>query len=71
MTTSEDVINALNRDAPIYWGVAAIAARLGRTPRQVYHMLSKGRLKGAIKIGWLWVMTERSIQRNLSSLSQA
>lgn len=71
MTTSDDVINALKRDGPIYWGARQIAARLNRTPRSVYHMLAKRRLLGAIKIGWIWVMTERSIQRNLSALTQS
>ena len=62
---SELFLDRLKADGPIYWGAAAIAARLGRTRRQTYHLLAKQRLKGAIKLGATWVMTERTVRLSL------
>jgi len=38
--------NPLNddRDNENIWGVPAMARYIGRTPRQVYHLIAKGRL---------------------------
>lgn len=60
----ERLIAAMMAQGPIYWGAQAIAERIGRTARQVYNLLDKERLKGAHKIGSIWVMTEGAIQKN-------
>src|SRR5262249_11974747 len=36
------------------WGASKIAPVIGRTPRQVNHMLASGRIKSARKIGGVW-----------------
>jgi len=33
------------------WGAAAIGREIGRTPRQAFHLLSKGRIKSARQVG--------------------
>lgn len=66
MSSRDDFLRKLMADGAIYWGARAIAKRIGRTPRQVYHLLSKRRLRGAVKIGAHWVMTERTVKLNLS-----
>jgi hypothetical protein len=33
------------------WGAAAIGREIGRTPRQAYHLLSRGRIKSARQVG--------------------
>ncbi|QFI65227.1 DNA-binding protein [Sinorhizobium alkalisoli] len=38
----------------LVWGVHEIAKLIGRTPRQTFHMLSKGELP-ARKVGGRWV----------------
>lgn len=48
-------------DLEIIWGVDAIAAALGRTTRQTYHLLESGHLAAAKKIGGKWCVTRRSL----------
>ncbi|MGQ4272606.1 DNA-binding protein [Terrihabitans sp. B22-R8] len=45
-------------DIELIWGVSAIARLIGRTDRQVFHMLNNGQLP-ARKVGGRWV-AERS-----------
>ena len=42
-------------------GVDAIAAEIGREPRQVYYMLSAGSLPAAKKVGGRWVVSRRQL----------
>lgn len=48
----------------IAWGCRAIAAELGRPERAVFHLLTKGALPCAKKIGNRWC-ADRSELRNL------
>ena len=42
------------------WGIKAIAAVVGRTPRQAYHLLKRG-LLDADQVGRQWVSTRRRL----------
>jgi hypothetical protein len=44
----------------LIWGVEAIAAFINRTPRQTYHMLSKGFMPGRT-VGGRWVVDRRDL----------
>lgn len=44
----------------LIWGADAIAAEIGRDPRQVYHLLSSGELP-AKKVGGRWVVPRRRL----------
>lgn len=48
----------MTTDIELIWGVNAIAKLIGRTDRQVFHMLTNGQLP-ARKVGGRWV-AERS-----------
>jgi hypothetical protein len=45
----------------LIWGADAIADELGRDRRQVYHLLTKGALPGARKVGGRWVIAKGSL----------
>lgn len=44
----------------LIWGVEAIAAIINRTPRQTYHMISKGKIPGK-RVGERWVVDRRDL----------
>ncbi len=44
----------------LIWGVEAIAAFINRTPRQTYHMISKGQIPGR-RVGERWVVDRRDL----------
>lgn len=45
----------------LIWGADAIAAEIGRDPRQVYNLLSTGSLPPARKCGGKWVVSRRRL----------
>jgi hypothetical protein len=45
-------------------GARAIADHLSLTERQVHNMLEKGQLKGAVKKGKCWHITQENAERN-------
>lgn len=51
-------------DLDLIWGVEAIAGVIGRTPRQTFHMLKTGQLRGVKKIGARWVAERGSLIAN-------
>jgi hypothetical protein len=51
---------------PLAWGVNAIAHVIGRTPRQTHHILTKGQIKSARKVGGKWVANREALIRELS-----
>jgi hypothetical protein len=51
---------------PLAWGVEEIASVIGRTPRQTYHILVRGQIKSAKKIGGRWVAGRAALLRELS-----
>jgi len=50
----------MNSADDLLWGVAAIGAAIGRTDRQIYHMVAPGLLP-AKKIGATWVASRRKL----------
>ena len=53
--------------ADLIWGVEDIAAEIGRTPAQTYHLISRGALKGVHKIGHRTIVaSRRELQRQFS-----
>ena len=54
MSDVENTPPAVNR-GEFAWGTDEIANIIERTPRQTYHMLSKGEIKSAQKKGGKWV----------------
>ena len=46
-----------NLGEDLLWGVEAISRELGRDERQTYHLLAKGDLPGARKVGGRWVVS--------------
>ena len=52
--------------SPPAWGVDEIGKVIGRTPRQTHHILSRGQIKSAKKIGGKWVANRDALLRELS-----
>jgi hypothetical protein len=47
--------NLSSVDTPsIVWGAAAIGRIVNRTPRQIHHLLTRGHIKSAKRIGGRW-----------------
>ena len=51
---------------PLAWGVDEIAKVIGRTARQTHHILTKGQIKSARKVGGKWVANREALIRELS-----
>jgi hypothetical protein len=51
---------------PLAWGIEEIGRVIGRTPRQTYHILTRGQIKSARKIGGKWVANREALIRELS-----
>jgi len=51
---------------PLAWGVEEIGKVIGRTARQTHHLLTKGQIKSARKIGGKWVANRQALIRELS-----
>jgi hypothetical protein len=49
------------------WGTEEIAKIIGRSPRQVYHLLAAGNLKTPKKIGGIWVANREALRRELGA----
>lgn len=47
------------------WGAAAIAAFLGKTPRATFHLLERGQVPGAVKIGGQWALSVDVFKRKI------
>jgi hypothetical protein len=46
----------------LLWGAAAIGEVIGRTPKQVFHMLESGHIPPARKKGGKWVVSESKLR---------
>jgi hypothetical protein len=53
----------------IVWGAAGIGLVINRTPKQVFHMLEKGRIPAARKIGGVWAASRRELLRQFEPIS--
>lgn len=46
----------------LIWGAAAIAARIGKTRRATFHMLERGQIPGARKVGGQWCVSGKVLR---------
>ena len=51
---------------PLAWGVEEIGKVIGRTARQTHHILTRGQIKSARKVGGKWVANRDALLRELS-----
>jgi len=58
MTTTDSEPKAID----LLWGAAAIGKVIGRTPKQVFHLLENGHIPPARKLGGKWVVSERQLR---------
>jgi hypothetical protein len=49
-------------DRPV-WGATAIGREINRTERQVHHLLAKGLIKSARRIGGRWCASPAALRR--------
>ena len=54
-------------DSDIIWGAEAIGVVINRDPRQAYHLLEKGWIKSARKIGSQWAASRSALLRELGA----
>jgi len=74
MSTSEHADNVnggINSDTrngcDFLWGVQAIGQVIGRSSRQTFHILSKGEIKSAKKIGGRWMVSRAALLKELGA----
>jgi hypothetical protein len=49
------------------WGAAKIGRVVNRTPRQTHHLLTRGEIKSAKKIGGRWVASVSALLREFGA----
>jgi hypothetical protein len=49
-------------DRPV-WGAAAIGRLIGKNPRQTFHLLSRGLIRSARRVGHQWTATPSALRR--------
>ncbi len=54
----------------VIWEAEGIAQAIGRTPRQVNHMLATGALAGAKKVGGRWCITRDALRTLFGATSK-
>lgn len=58
-------------DDEIYlWGAQAIGQEIQRTPRQTRHLLDKGLVPGAFKLGGRWVARRGALRNGMREREQ-
>jgi len=60
----QDESNANNLD--ILWGAEEIARVINRTPRQTHHLLHRGAITAAKKVGGRWCADRNGLRRQFS-----
>ena len=53
--------------AGIIWGAVEIGKAIGKSKRQVFHLLETGQLHGAVKKGGRWAITVRALMANFEA----
>ena len=66
-------LNKMYEDLQIIWGAAGIARALGLKDskagrRKIFHMLERGQLKGAVRIGGRWAITRQALLANFDAV---
>ena len=52
----------LSKPLHLIWGAEGIGNEIGRNTRQTFHMLEKGLIRGARKIGGRWVAEQGNLR---------
>jgi hypothetical protein len=50
---------------PVCWGIDEIAEVIGRNHRQTFHLLAKGEIRSAKKVGGRWCASRDALLREL------
>jgi hypothetical protein len=58
-----DSTQTVNSPIELAWGSRAIGSVIGRTERQTNHLLIKGRIKSARKLGGVYVASVAALRR--------
>ena len=74
MSDTPNLYNYVNgSNAPVEnafaWGSDEIGHVIGRNPRQTHHLLTKGEIKSAKKVGGRWVANVRALLREFGAAS--
>jgi hypothetical protein len=56
-----------NSSCEFVWGAEEIGAILGRTARQIHHLLTQGAIKSAKKVGGRWVVSRSALLREFGA----
>ncbi len=56
-----------NDDLGLVWEAAGIAREINRSPRQVYHLLSRKEIKAAKRIGGKWCADRAGLRAQFCS----
>jgi hypothetical protein len=71
MSHIDDVDDSVNgkaeTPADFLWGSDQIGRFIGRTERQTFHLLSRGEIKSAKKVGGRWVVNKAALLRELGA----
>lgn len=54
----------------VLWGSGQIGPEIGLSPRQANHLLSKGAIPGAVKIGGKWCIPRTVLRAAFAGASQ-
>jgi hypothetical protein len=66
MSLTEKPSLAQQESCPLVWGVDGISQVIGRTPRQAHHLLERGFIKSARKVGGRWCANREKLIAELS-----
>ena len=65
-------LNKMHEDLGVIWGASGIARALGlkdrKGTRKIFHMLERGQLKGAVRIGGRWAITRDALLANFDAV---
>ena len=64
-------LETLSEDPNVIWGAENIGKVIGLTPRQTFHLLEEGHLRGATKVGSRWCITRQNLMANFQPASTA
>jgi hypothetical protein len=55
----------VRKNHPVCWGVDEIAEVINRNHRQTFHLLTRGEIKSARKVGGRWCASRAALLREL------
>jgi hypothetical protein len=64
---SNRLVNGAEKACDFLWGADQIGQVIGRNSRQAFHLLSRGEIKCAKKVGGRWVCSRADLLRELGA----